>query len=152
MTEVLSFFFYVRAESFTSISGTHNGSWTWFEAMIVRGAPWWLPDLEGPAGLPVDLYAEGVQQPVSARAAAAACEVQHPDLERGRWHVTTNITAKREHTEQVITWRGDDEQNTDNSDVPFNNLTERGIAGRQADFVNLIQPGDRVALLAMAKV
>ncbi|KAF8915760.1 hypothetical protein CPB85DRAFT_1293170 [Mucidula mucida] len=91
--------------------GTRNGSWTWFEAAIIRS-----DDDSVENNLPVDIYREGLGT----------------------------------YTENVVCWTAEDPKDIDN-DIPAGHRHARGIYGREADFVDLMQGGDRVALLVMAK-
>ncbi|KAF9029688.1 hypothetical protein BDZ89DRAFT_1065162 [Hymenopellis radicata] len=131
---------------------TYNGSWTWFEATIIRSdddsTPWWVSGVE--RSLPVDLYREGLDRSAAERDAALSCEVRLPDLDRSRWHVTSNLTAVKTYKENVVHWTAEDPKDIDN-DIPPGHRHARGIYGRDADFVNLMQSGDRVALLVMTK-
>ncbi len=133
--------------------GTRNGSWTWFEAAIIRSdddsVPWWVSEVDN--NLPVDLYREGLERSLEERNAAVSCEVPLPDLDRSRWHVISNLTAMKTYTENVVHWTADDPKDIDN-DIPAGHRHARGIYGREADFVDLMQGGDRVGLLVMAKV
>ncbi|KAF9033750.1 hypothetical protein BDZ89DRAFT_1062848 [Hymenopellis radicata] len=132
--------------------GTYNGSWTWFEAAIIRSdddsIPWWVSGVE--RSLPVDLYREGLDRSAAERNAALSCEVRLPDLDRSRWHVSSNLTAVKKYKENVVHWTAEDPKDIDN-DIPPGHRHARGIYGRDADFVNLMQSGDRVALLVMTK-
>lgn len=114
--------------------GTYEGSWTWFEAAIIRGEPWWLNEVLGRF---VNLYrlAEDV------RSAARATEV--PSHEEGsRWHVGVNVTAEGLYKKHTIVWPRTDEE--------IKQRSMKGLVGFSYEFVRLLEPGDRVALMAMA--
>ncbi|KAF8915766.1 hypothetical protein CPB85DRAFT_1432774 [Mucidula mucida] len=120
--------------------GTRNGSWTWFEAAIIRldddSVPWWVSEVEN--NLPVDLYREGLERSLEERNAAVSCEVPSPT-----W-IVHDVHGERR------AWTTEDPKDIDN-DIPPGHRHARGIYGREADFVDLMQGGDRVALLVMAK-
>lgn len=64
-----------------------------------------------------------------------------------RWHVHCNKTANKNQSEHVTTWALSDE------DFPVeDNGGIRGRVGRSRQFMELLQPGDRVALIARAMV
>ncbi|KAK0451418.1 uncharacterized protein EV420DRAFT_1274146 [Desarmillaria tabescens] len=109
--------------------GTYEGSWTWFEAAIIRGEPWWLRKV---LTMPVDLYREedGSHVPQDVRSAARAAEVRSREEDETRWH---------EHT---IVWPRTDEE--------IEQHPMRGLIGLSHEFVRLLEPGDRVALMARA--
>ncbi|SJL09037.1 uncharacterized protein ARMOST_12413 [Armillaria ostoyae] len=115
--------------------GTYEGSWTWFEAAIIRGEPWWLNEV---LGRYVDLYrlAEDV------RSAARAAEVPSHEEEGSRWHVGVNVTAEGLYKEHTIVWPRTDEG--------IKQRSMKGLVGLSHEFVRLLEPGDRVALMAMA--
>lgn len=117
--------------------GTYNGSWTWFEAAIIRGDPWWLNEvLEGPIDLCRSALAEDV------RSAARAAEVRSHEEEGSRWHIGVNVTAEDSYKEHTNVWRRTDEG--------IKQQSMRGLLGLSHEFVGLLEPGDRVALMARA--
>jgi hypothetical protein len=100
---------------------------------------------------------------------ARALEVRSPEIRlgeedlRSRWHVTANAAADDDFVKQTITWTDEDDVGPI---VPLGRLgpdemmllreSERpackGIVDRSAEFVQLLERGDRVALLAKARV
>ncbi|KAG7441458.1 uncharacterized protein BT62DRAFT_478816 [Guyanagaster necrorhizus] len=119
--------------------GTYEGSWTWFEAAIICGEPWWLSEV---LRMPVDLYREGLEFPEDVRSAARAAEVRSREEEGSRWHVGVNVTAQGFYKEHTIIWPRTNEKTKQR--------TMRGLVGLSHEFVRLLEPGDRVALMAMA--
>ncbi|KAK0487986.1 hypothetical protein EDD18DRAFT_1291999 [Armillaria luteobubalina] len=118
--------------------GTYQGSWTWFEAAIIRGEPWWLSEALG--GGPIDLYRQGLAEDV--RSAARAAEVRSQEEEGSGWHVGVNVTAEGSYKEHTNVWLRTDEGVKQES--------MRGLLGLSHEFVRLLEPGDRVALMARA--
>ncbi|PBK89635.1 hypothetical protein ARMGADRAFT_328196 [Armillaria gallica] len=118
--------------------GTYEGSWTWFEAAIIRGEPWWLSKV---LTMPVDLYREGSELPEDVRSATRATEVRSHE-ESSRWHVGVNVTARGLYKEHTIVWPRMDEG--------IKQRSMKGLVGLSHEFVRLLEPGDRVALMAMA--
>ncbi|KAK0473617.1 hypothetical protein IW261DRAFT_1503771 [Armillaria novae-zelandiae] len=120
--------------------GTYDGSWTWFEAAIIRGKPWWLEDVS--KGTPVDLCKEGSTEEM--RSEAQAAEVRSDELDdSSRWHVGVNVTATPKAQRHTKVWL-----RTDCQVVHYKSM--RGILGLEDEFVRLLEPGDRVALMARA--
>ncbi|KAK0475766.1 hypothetical protein IW261DRAFT_1340283 [Armillaria novae-zelandiae] len=121
-------------------TGTYEGSWTWFEAAIIRGDPWWISEV---LRMPVDLYREGLELPDDVRSAAQATEVRsHEEEDDSRWHVGVNVTAQGVYKEHTIVWPRTDEG--------IKQRSMKGLVGLSHEFVRLLKPGDRVALMAMA--
>ncbi|KAK0451436.1 uncharacterized protein EV420DRAFT_1274308 [Desarmillaria tabescens] len=119
--------------------GTYEGSWTWFEAAIIRGEPWWLSEvLEGP----VDLYKKGLAE--DSRSAARAAEVRSHEEEGSRWHIGVNVTATGSYKEHTFVWPRMYE------DIKQQSM--KGLVGLSHEFVRLLKPGDRVAVMARAMV
>ncbi|KAK0199714.1 hypothetical protein DFS33DRAFT_1278188 [Desarmillaria ectypa] len=87
---------------------TYEGSWTWFEATIIHGEPWWLSKV---LARPIDLHRE-----------------------------SSNL-LEDEHT---IVWPLTDEE------IKLRSI--KGLVGFLHKFVRLLEPGDRVALMARAMV
>ncbi|KAK0199698.1 hypothetical protein DFS33DRAFT_184481 [Desarmillaria ectypa] len=119
--------------------GTYEGSWTWFEAAIIRGEPWWLSEV---LRMPVDLYQEGLELPDDVRSAARAAEVRSREAEGSRWHIGVNVTAIGLYKEHTIVWPRTDEE--------IKQRSMKGLVGLSHEFVKLLEPGDRVALMARA--
>ncbi len=120
-------------------TATYEGSWTWFEAAIIRGEPWWLNEV---LGRPTDLYRKGLAADV--RSAARAAEVRSHEEEGSRWHVGVNVTAEGSYKEHTNVWPRTDEG--------VKQQSMRGLFGLSHEFVRLLEPGDRVALMARAMV
>ncbi|KAK0234941.1 hypothetical protein EDD85DRAFT_773461, partial [Armillaria nabsnona] len=120
-----------------TLDWTYEGSWTWFEAAIIRGEPWWLNEV---LGRPTDLYRDGLVADV--RSAARAAEVRSHEEEGSRWHVGVNVTAEGSYKEHTNVWLRTDEG--------IKQQSMRGLLGLSHEFVRLLEPGDRVALMARA--
>ncbi|KAK0475770.1 hypothetical protein IW261DRAFT_1567559 [Armillaria novae-zelandiae] len=117
--------------------GTYEGSWTWFEAAIIRGDPWWLNEV---LERPIDLY--GTRLAEDVRNAVRAAEVQSHEEEGSRWHVGVNVTADGSYKKHTNVWLPTDEG--------IKQQSLRGLLGLSHEFVRLLEPGDRVALMARA--
>ncbi len=95
--------------------------------------------------MPVDLCREGLEHSEDVRSAARATEVRsHEEEESSRWHVGVNVTAQGVYKEHTIVWPRTDEG--------IKQRSMKGLVGLSHEFVRLLEPGDRVALMAMAMV
>ncbi|THV02253.1 hypothetical protein K435DRAFT_836588 [Dendrothele bispora CBS 962.96] len=116
--------------------GTYNGSWTWFEAVILPppamlGNPKWYQEvLTGPTRLK-----SNVLQTVSL--------VQ--DGQPRRWFIQCNVTASGMTREHTVTWTID---GTDHEEQRYDQFKGRVDRGHEA--VRLLKPGDRLAMIAKA--
>ncbi|KAK7047180.1 hypothetical protein VNI00_006846 [Paramarasmius palmivorus] len=124
--------------------GPHHGSFSWFEAMIIRqsekypNAPWWLETFD----LPVDL-----QDPVPSDRELSEADAVTVGPPRKRWFVLCNQTANREFLDHTVTWTIDDED-------PLHTIEDslRGHVGMSKKFLDLLRAGDRIALMVRAMV
>ncbi|KAI3611446.1 hypothetical protein WG66_002038 [Moniliophthora roreri] len=123
--------------------GPYHGSFSWFEAVIIRpsdeypNAPWWL---EETSEFPVNLLNPG---PTEQDLADADVVLVGPP--RKRWFVCCNLTANDTYTEHTVTWSIHDE---DPEHIVEDSM--RGHVGMGKQFLSLLQPGDRIALMARA--
>ncbi|KAJ6606884.1 hypothetical protein B0H10DRAFT_2070560 [Mycena sp. CBHHK59/15] len=118
---------------------TYNGSWTWFEAAIFRptqpGAAqservWLRHALEGPVEFPRIGYRSGI-------------EVKNLVDGESHWQVQRNVTASNLLKEHTVVWVADDL-------AAEPELVNNG-SGDGAGFVNLLSPGDSIAVIARAQ-
>lgn len=123
-------------------TGTYQGSWTWFEAAIIR-----------------DFQAGTALEEVSrARIERTFCDIKgarnpkvtlvtNPNNDSDVWHIQQNKRADKSFSEHKVRWSLYDKDNAGES----KNIHATG-AGLGAQFVQSIQPNDRIAVLARAKV
>lgn len=127
---------YMRGRCSTPLPATHPGPWSWFEATIIKALREsnlvWLPAaLNGPvdpasvlAGLNFDQTFEGFT----------------------RWHIAANAIATQVKQDHSIVWTEQEAQ------APGNVKGMRGREGLGHELVRALQPGDRIAILALAEV
>ena len=128
------------------------GSWTWFEAAIVRSTN--HPQESDELGLS------------SARAIAALVKsggsASHPDISLVKnpgnendsytWHVQRNARASKSDEEHEVVWTSDDAGQEEDGVVDERELMDKTGAGRGRGFVRSLEKGDRIAVLAYARV
>lgn len=128
-------------------AGTYHGSWTWFEAAILRPSargppPGWLKLVPH---RPVDLHKEGISTEVDLRTFSVQ-ELESPVDGKQRWHIQRNVHVSSQVREHEVVWTDDvDGGDFDDEDV------ERGC-GTGRGFVHLLRAGDRIAVMARALV
>ncbi|EDR00465.1 uncharacterized protein LACBIDRAFT_313370 [Laccaria bicolor S238N-H82] len=108
--------------------GNYEGSWTWFEAAIWRGEE--QPFL--------------VHRPESSNLSVPATHQDdlNPDTSKV-WHLQSNIRASAKEAFHEVVW-------TDVEDWTVNSWGETG-SGDGRGFVRLLQPGDKIAVIARAR-
>ncbi|KAJ7489109.1 hypothetical protein FB451DRAFT_1552991 [Mycena latifolia] len=116
--------------------GTYNGSYTWFEAAILR--PGKAPEQE--PELPGWRLRVGWRRLPSI---PPLVEVKNPLESDGRWRIQTNRCASRQAMNHTIIWQeggsGDSEEGE----------REKG-SGDGAGFIEILAPGDRIGVVARA--
>ncbi|KAF8176401.1 hypothetical protein K438DRAFT_1727335 [Mycena galopus ATCC 62051] len=117
--------------------GTYTGSFTWFEAAILR--PGTAPELQGWRRWATML---GSQRFHPAR---PLLEVPNP-AGGSRWLVQTNRCATGEEMHHNIVWRADGPESDSTSD----HVEENG-SGDGAGFIELLAPEDRIGIIARAR-
>ncbi|KAJ7575965.1 hypothetical protein C8J56DRAFT_974220 [Mycena floridula] len=118
------------------------GSRTWFEAVIIRpdaegSVPSWVEKVESG---PVDMSVEFPTQ-YNPRL-SGVCAEGNTD----RWYIHSNVVASNVKRTHEIVWLGDTEEST----VKSSNHKFKGRVGDGRTFVKLLQPGDRIAIIARA--
>jgi len=127
-------------------TGSYEGSWTWFEAAIVRD---FVQDVSDQRLVKVDnrilqgLEAQGedVYSPLTT--------VKNPHCDSGadRWHVQSNIRAHCEAVRHTILWTDKIVDDIDEQAL----YTETGSKSGRG-FIGSLEMGDRIAVIARAKV
>ncbi|KAJ7256225.1 hypothetical protein B0H12DRAFT_1112850 [Mycena haematopus] len=115
--------------------GTYNGSYTWFEAAILR--PGTAPEPQGWRRLATMLGASRF------RPARPLFEVTDQDG-RSRWLVQTNRCATSQALDHSVVWQ------PDGSPTSSGDLKENG-SGDGAGFIELLAPEDRIGIVARAR-
>jgi len=121
--------------------GTYHNSHTWYEASILR--PVATSDAIGTSACPEDAITDTFRAPIEAREKLAA---QGWDFVENRnrvvWKVHNNITACADYNRYRVDWV---------LGVPAE-IDDPRATGDGENFLELLQPGDRVALWARAEV
>ncbi|KAK1225812.1 hypothetical protein PQX77_011223 [Marasmius sp. AFHP31] len=117
--------------------GPYHGSYTWFEASIIRAdhaqSPAWIKGVESK---PMSL--DGLETEEST--ITDAVMVGPPPK---RWFIHSNRTANRNFTQRTTAWSIQDDDMVDD-------YLLRGRVGKGREFLSCLEPGDRIALLARA--
>lgn len=121
-----------------SCPGTYNGSWTWFETAIIRTS--YSRQVVPPAWV---THAE--DQPAKVKEISA---VEVSVSEHTRWHVQNNVTSSSTVKDHRVIWTPDDPA----PDEPARVDPWKGHIHSQKQFLELLQPGDRIGLFARAMV
>ncbi|KAE9392943.1 hypothetical protein BT96DRAFT_829998, partial [Gymnopus androsaceus JB14] len=118
--------------------GTYNGSWSWFEAVIFRASasPFWL-DLTSDPTSPFNL---------GAKFNSSDLKELFPEPDPNGWHIQSNVVASKEPRWHSVTWTEfeDEEAHRDPT-------SSKGREGIGHELVRLLEPGDRVMLIAKAR-
>ncbi|KAL0062366.1 hypothetical protein AAF712_010777 [Marasmius tenuissimus] len=118
--------------------GPYHGSWSWFEASIVRArhaqSPAWI---KGVRSEPMSL--DNLRTEDST--ITDAVMVGPPPK---RWFIHSNRTADRNFTQRTTAWSIHDDDIVDD-------YLLRGRVGKGREFLSLLEPGDRIALLVRAR-
>ncbi|KAJ6598163.1 acyl-CoA N-acyltransferase [Mycena vulgaris] len=112
--------------------GTYNGSYTWFEAAILR--PGKAPE---PLGWRRWAVALGCRR---FRPSRPLIQVQNPSEPDGCWRVQTNRCASRQTIHHTVLWE----------DIPKADESESNGSGDGAGFLETLAPGDRIGVVARA--
>src|SRR5688572_20948758 len=122
-------------------TGDYAGSWTWFEANIVRG---------NDDTLPAPNFGRMICHELEKRPEERWSEiitVQRAD-KSDAWHIQRNVRASGEFRTHVIVWSADDETEEEESGESLD-MTGRGNG---SGFIKALQPTDRIAVIARAMV
>ncbi|KAJ6564632.1 hypothetical protein B0H19DRAFT_1259052 [Mycena capillaripes] len=117
--------------------GTYQGSYTWFEATILR--PGKAPALEGWRRWALAL---GYTKFRPIRPLFEVTNWCEPD---GRWRVQTNRCTISEPKYHTIVWQA---EGSEGSDIPSE--FEKNGSGDGAGFIERLAPGDRIGVVARA--
>ncbi|KAJ4474828.1 hypothetical protein J3R30DRAFT_3295247 [Lentinula aciculospora] len=117
------------------LTATHPGPWSWFEAIIIKAfrqsSLIWLPAaLNGPV------------DPASLMARPAFADIF---ADFTRWHIASNVIATQRKQEHSVVWTEEEIQG------PRDAGGARGREGLGHELVRELQPGDRIAILALAQ-
>ncbi|KAE9404691.1 hypothetical protein BT96DRAFT_813259 [Gymnopus androsaceus JB14] len=118
--------------------GIHPGPWSWFEAIIIREQPIVVP----PAWLNAALH-----KPVDLREGIGFDQLfTGPQPNTTRWHICSNRVAVRTKQDHCIVW-------TQHAEIGGNKdaKSPKGREGFGHELLKALQPGDRIAILALAE-
>ncbi|KAJ7687698.1 hypothetical protein B0H17DRAFT_939175 [Mycena rosella] len=115
--------------------GTYSGSYTWFEATILR--PEQAPELLGWRRVTVALGFHG------RRPSGPLLEVKNPAEPDGHWRVQTNRCASSVPVDHDIVWQ-------DGASADLQEAGEENGSGDGAGFIETLAPGDRIGIIARA--
>ncbi|THU96816.1 hypothetical protein K435DRAFT_83644 [Dendrothele bispora CBS 962.96] len=116
--------------------GTYNGSWTWFEAVILPPPA----TLDDPSW-----YQNALIMPTKLGPDASPIFSPAQNGQSRRWHIQSNITAWRASKEHIITWTTDEANIEEREHDRLNGRTSRGH-----EVVRSLVAGDRLAIIAGA--
>ncbi|KAJ2933876.1 hypothetical protein H1R20_g3216, partial [Candolleomyces eurysporus] len=125
----------------------YAGSWTWFEAAIIRG-------LKGDGIDNPDEVARRIQAPSTRDTSdnanlEDAFQVPNPWCSGSKvWHLQSNVRASSQETLHEIVWTDQDDPEKKEETVE---ALERTGAGWGYGFVRELTPGDRIAIYARAQ-
>lgn len=135
----------------------YAGSWTWFEAAIIRGLGGddFVNDtdsiarnrIQGSTVLPP--RRDTAHDELKSNSTTGAIQVPHPFNGSRVWMLQRNLRANREETLHEIVWTdGDDEETKEDT----NEVLDRSGRGLGYGFVRSLEPGDRIAVYVRAQV
>ncbi|KAJ4475916.1 hypothetical protein C8J55DRAFT_606944 [Lentinula edodes] len=114
---------------------THPGPWSWFEATIIPALSEsnlvWLP--------------AALKGPVDPASVFAGSNFDETFEGFTRWHIAANAIATQVKQDHSIVWTEQEAQ------APGNIKGMRGREGLGHELVRALQPGDRIAILALAE-
>jgi hypothetical protein len=132
-------------------AGRYAGSFTWFEAAIIRGST--RDIIDNP-----DKFAHSIQgSPVMrddprSQTVTSSFHVSNPwETERKVWRLQKNVTASPDETLHEVTWTNYDD-NQYKSESREDDLWDKAGRGSGYGFVNRLEPSDRIAIYASARV
>ncbi|KAF4612254.1 hypothetical protein D9613_004051 [Agrocybe pediades] len=138
------------------IQGEYAGSWTWFEAVIVRefkanvNTAYISEYLEKRGTIRVPLLNEDEETKTFGNEFGQLTTVKNPnETEKDVWHIQRNARASRTERTHQIFW-------TDDQDPREGPLNESGFVdstgtGTGAGFVRSLKPTDQIAVIGRAK-
>lgn len=133
------------------------GSWTWFEAAIVRGLGGDdIINAPDEAARAIEGSSHPAQNSVSTTASSLPSDVKAPHQVRNPvdgsrvWMLQRNRRANPFEALHEIIWRKITA--ITESDIDMNEALDKTGAGTGVGFVDQLQPGDRIAIYARAQV
>lgn len=132
--------------------GKYMGSWTWFEAAIIREVE---GDTRNEQSGSTDSLQSHIQRIMNESGETTEDGMQVVIVKNPRkpdsriWHVQRNIRALRNDTIHEVTWSDEDYEEPGEDEMKFIDMTG---AGRGIGFVQSLKHGDRIAVLARAMV
>ena len=125
-----------------NFTGKYQGSGTWFEAAIVR-------DFQAGTTSEKETRAhiERTFCDIKGARNPKLTLVTNPNNDSDVWHIQRNVRADKSFSKHKVRWSLYDKDNTGESE----HIDATG-SGLGAHFVQSIQPNDRIAVLARAKV
>jgi len=123
----------------------YMGSWTWFEAGIIR----YLKgdddhEDEGVCNI------QQVNELIKSQGSVSGPDVtmvKNPEKDSYTWHIQRNVRASREETVHEVVWTDSDPDD----EVDEREFMDMTGAGRGKGFVRLLEPQHRIAVIAQAK-
>ncbi|PPQ94356.1 hypothetical protein CVT25_000684 [Psilocybe cyanescens] len=128
----------------------YMGSWTWFEAAIIREVE---GDTRNEQSGSTDSLQSHIQRIMNESGETTEDGMQVVIVKNPRkpdsriWHVQRNIRALRNDTIHEVTWSDEDYEEPGEDEMKFIDMTG---AGRGIGFVQSLKHGDRIAVLARA--
>ncbi|KIK52057.1 hypothetical protein GYMLUDRAFT_50129 [Collybiopsis luxurians FD-317 M1] len=118
-------------------TGTYNGSWSWFEAIIFRASasPCWLDLDSDPFNLGSSFNANDIKE-------------LFPEPIPNGWHIQSNVVASDTPRFHSVSWTEFPEES---EDIHVDPTSQKGREGLGHELVQSLEPGDRVMLIAKAK-
>ncbi|KIM38522.1 hypothetical protein M413DRAFT_447753 [Hebeloma cylindrosporum] len=125
-----------------NFSGKYEGSWTWFEAVIVRN---FRQDI-----LDQGLDDGGIRHLLEIRGGDAesplVTTVTNAQSDSDTWHVQSNVRAHNQAVKHTILWSDKVEDDIDDDSLYIETGSNSGRG-----FVRSLEMGDRIAIIARAK-
>jgi hypothetical protein len=132
----------------------YAGSWTWFEAAIIRGLGG-EDFVNEPDAVARQIQGSSVLPPASNApsdtpdASLGPLQVLHPFNRTRVWMLQRNLRANREEALHEVAWTNADD---DSAKKDTNEVLDKSGTGTGYGFVRSLEPGDRIAVYARAQV
>ncbi|KDR78101.1 hypothetical protein GALMADRAFT_224488 [Galerina marginata CBS 339.88] len=125
-----------------SSPGKYGGSWTWFEAAIIRGLACDSDLPEGDVKARIGKALDSQQNDDITEAIV----IKNPDSGLDVWHIQRNIRASSTPVVHEVVWT----DTTPDTGIDEEMLLDTTGAGRGTGFIPLLRLGDRIAVIARA--
>ncbi|PPQ67204.1 hypothetical protein CVT24_011275 [Panaeolus cyanescens] len=139
----------------SNLKGQYEGSWTWFEARIVRALPEKLeaegitspePYLVRDLDMGTKNWSETIKNPYATKDGTGSKDPQVINGTGDTWTIRRNLRANNKFRKRVVVWSWDDELEANEE----RKLNGQGI-GQGAGFVEALGKDDRIAVMARAR-